>query len=232
MTIRLNLKHYFLIFGLAIATLSCKQEPKSGDVYEQIESGAAKNDKDRIYEIDISNSVISWTYDYETGQSISGKIHPTLGSLIIENEMITAGFVEADLLNSKVEPPINSSTFQILKKTLADSVPLLRTSGRIMRLDISLAERKISRSEFNVGSSIVDSLNSYLLGANLKLNDSTRIVSLPVSLQINPKQIDLTGTYQFTPGEFGVKRLGISKKIALFNPQVQVVYTLRFKPIG
>ena len=232
MTIRPYLRLSFWICWLAIGAVACKQGPESVDVYKQIEVGAAKNDKDQIYEIDAANSVISWTYAYEDGQSISGKIRPTLGSLIIENEMITAGFVELDVLQSKADPQTNPSILNVLKKALADSVPILTTTGRKIRLDIAQAERQINRSEFNVTNSTTDSLNSFLLSSNLEVADSTRIVSLTVSLQINSKHVSVTGSYLLNPSEFGIKKLGTSKNGYFTNPQIRLVYTLRFRSIS
>lgn len=224
-----------LLFSLIslIAFASCHRQQDSREVYQQIETGAGKNTKAHIYEIDTLKSKISWSYQLDNGVLITGNLRPDLGSVIVENDMITAGFFEADVWKTVLEKQPDVVTFGNLKKALTDSIPVLKTKGRKIRMDISQAGRQIVKSEFNTGVPQPENLNSFALGATLDVADSAIVVNLPISLNINPLQVEIKGLYDLIPSEFGMKKriIPVTNKAQMNNPLVQVAYTLVFKPL-
>lgn len=230
---RQTIKTIYLLFFATLALSACHRQQDSREVYQQIETGAGKNTKARIYEIDTLKSKISWSYQLENGVLITGSLRPDLGSVIVENEMITAGFFEADVWKTVLEKQPDVVTLGNLKKALNDSIPILKTSGRKVRMDISQAGRQIVKSEFNSGMPQPENLSSFSLGANLEVADSTVIVHLPISLNINPLQVEIKGNYDLIPSEFGMKKriTSVPNKALMNNPLVQASYTLVFKPL-
>lgn len=227
---QLNIKTLFICLA-AFAGASCRKEPSGREVYTQIETGASANTRATFFEIDTLHSVFNWRYTGPDNQDVTGTLRPVLGSLVVENQMVLAGFVEANVLASNISTGSEPKNRSFLHKALHDSVPILYRSGSTLRLDLAQATRNIPKSDFNSGSAFPDSLYGYVLGANLEVVDSTRNVSLPVSLKIGPKQVLITGEYNLIPQEFGIKPLSTVRPGFMDNSRIAIQYRLVFKPL-
>ena len=205
----------FLLTVLISAT-ACYKESGSQEIYNQIVTGAVHNKRARIFAIDTLSSELIWRYTGPNGEMAEGTLKPDLGSVVMENSMIVAGFFEADVWKATLKKSDSGLIGKQLKMALQDSVPILARSGRKIRMDLSQAGRNIRKSDFNTYSPpVADSLHAYVLGANLEVADSTRI----------------TGEYTLIPQEYGIKPLSTVKKGFPDNSRILISYRLIFRPL-
>lgn len=221
----------FLLTVLISAT-ACYKESGSQEIYNQIVTGAVHNKRARIFAIDTLSSELIWRYTGPNGEMAEGTLKPDLGSVVMENSMIVAGFFEADVWKATLKISDSGLIGKQLKMALQDSVPILARSGRKIRMDLSQAGRNIRKSDFNTYSPpVADSLHAYVLGANLEVADSTRFVSLPATIYSNQDSTRITGEYTLIPQEYGIKPLSTVKKGFPDNSRILISYRLIFRPL-
>ena len=224
----------FILFSLATGLGlfgACNRKQGVDQEYQQISEAASHLSRPRVYTLNSAQSEIVWEATGQNNRFLKGKFTPHIGSMVLENQLLVAGFWSGNLWQNQVFVERRNSIAENDWKALADSTPVLRSeAGKQMRFDISQVSRFVVRSDFRTGYQAgPDSAATHLLQGQLILADSTLPVQLPVKLTIGTKRIEIQGNYTLNYPDFGIgHQARMMEPKLIWNKSIPIKYRLVF----
>lgn len=105
----MNVRTLLLTTGLAVAIVACGPQRQTAETGEQAEAATASNDA-ATYVLDGTSSSLVWTGSKPVGDSHTGTIEVSEGTLSVEHDAITAGSFVIDM-TTIVNTDIEDSTY-------------------------------------------------------------------------------------------------------------------------
>ncbi|MCF4102078.1 YceI family protein [Gillisia sp. M10.2A] len=175
-----SILNVFMIAGLAIATVGCKNDNKEAST-EDAKEVAAANAEAIEFTVDTTASTIEWAGAKPTGTH-TGTIKVTNGTFKANDSIIESGTFVIDM-NSIEVTDLEGDEKTNLEKHLKGTVE--GKEGDFFNVN------KFPEAKFEV-TGVTEKEGKTMLQGNLTLKEETKNVEFPVSISMNGDMIELT----------------------------------------
>lgn len=182
-----KMKKLFLIVGIAAMFMACNNKAASSDASEAQEVAEAAATSE-TYTVNAAESAVVWKGSKITGDSHSGTIGLTSGSLSTENGAITAGNFVLDMTS-------------IANSDGMDEEMTAKLLGHLASPDFfNVSEPGNETASFEVASATADSLTG-----NLTIKGITKAITIPYIWQVDGDAATATSKFSIDRAQWDVR---------------------------